>query len=110
MKHQILQTVIHLYLLFGITWICLGKTYPKWFVVLTMFFGFKWIFNYRKCTISYLECKIRGVKRKDGYLNNLLDHIIDFRYDARIKYVIFFQVCFLTYQSYTVGLFNDDLF
>ena len=44
-------------------------------IALTMvgYFLFRWITNYRQCTISYLECKLRGVKKEDGYIYNILN-------------------------------------
>ena len=48
-------------------------------IALTMigYFLFRWITNYRKCTISYLECKLRGVKKDDGYIYNILNPLFD---------------------------------
>lgn len=42
-----------------------------------IFFLIKWITNYKKCTISYLECKLRGVKKEQGYIYQFLDPIIN---------------------------------
>ena len=39
---------------------------------------FRWITNYRKCTISYYECKLRGVKKEKGILFNILNNIFDY--------------------------------
>lgn len=41
--------------------------------ILAIYFMLKWIFSYRKCTISYLECKLRGVPKEEGYLNSFLE-------------------------------------
>ena len=45
--------------------------------VIIIYLLFRWITNYRKCTISYLECKIRGVKKEQGYLYNILEELFD---------------------------------
>ena len=79
--------LIYLYLIIGIIFIIKNKKVPRVYLGLLIFITFKWIFNYRKCTISWLECKIRGVKREDGYINTILDNIIDVRYNKHI-YVI----------------------
>ena len=42
------------------------------------------IFNLRKCTFGYMECKIRGVKRDKGYINNFLDGIVDHRNSVEV--------------------------
>lgn len=57
---------------------------------------FKWLSDYRKCTFSYIECKmIRGVKKEEGYIYNFLEPIFDInKYENRyLIYVIVF--CFL---------------
>ena len=47
--------------------------------ILLITFTVKIIINYRKCTLSYLECKIRGVKQEEGYLNDFFNRIFDIR-------------------------------
>jgi len=46
------------------------------------------LFNYKKCTFSYLECKLRNVKREDGFLASFLDHIVDLR-NSKQKNVLY---------------------
>jgi hypothetical protein len=48
----------------------------------------KWLTNYRKCTVSYLECKIRGVKKEQGYLYNILEEIFDLN-QSNLKYLVY---------------------
>ena len=84
---------IYLYLVLGL--LCLfknGKT-PKYYIGILIFLSFKWIFNYRKCTLSWMECKIRGVKKEDGYLNRFLDNIVDIRYSKNIYIIL--TICFI---------------
>jgi hypothetical protein len=76
--------IVYLYLFFGLILVFLNRKLPREYFALIIFFMFKMLFNYRKCTISYLECKIRNVKREHGYLNTLLDSIIDLRYTDHI--------------------------
>jgi hypothetical protein len=40
---------------------------------------FKWITDYRKCTVSYMECKLRGVKKEQGYIYRYLEPIFNLR-------------------------------
>ena len=54
-----------------------------------MFLSLKIIFYYKKCTISYLECKIRGVKKEEGYLYRLLEGIIS------VRHTIHFPILFI---------------
>tara|TARA_B110001469_G_scaffold123747_1_gene136255 strand:- start:6220 stop:6561 length:342 start_codon:yes stop_codon:yes gene_type:complete len=55
---------------------------------------FKWLSNYRKCTFSYIECKIRKVKKEKGYLYNFLENIFNInKYEN--KYLIYcITLCF----------------
>lgn len=52
---------------------------PEWYAMLTMYVAFKWIANYRKCTISYYECKLRGVPKERGWLYRYLEELVDLR-------------------------------
>ena len=67
-------------------------------IVLTMigYFLFRWITNYRKCTISYLECKLRGVKKDDGYIYNILNPLFDVnkKYNRSKYYILFILLGF----------------
>lgn len=90
---MIIYIFIYIYLVLGL--LCLfknGKT-PKYYIGILIFFSFKWIFNYRKCTLSWAECKIRGVKKEEGYLNRLLDSIVDVRYSKNIYIIL--TMCFI---------------
>ena len=47
-----------------------------------------WITNYRKCTLSYIECKLRGVKKEDGIIYNIMSQIYDVN-KKKYKYIIY---------------------
>ena len=36
-------------------------------LVICFYFLFRWLTNYRKCTISFIECKTRGIKKEKGF-------------------------------------------
>ena len=72
--------IAYLYLFLGYYFIYNNENINKNYLALLIFFSFKIIFNYRKCTISYIECKLRGVKKEQGYLYRFLDIIINLRY------------------------------
>ena len=55
---------------------------------LSVFMLLKWIFNYRKCTFGYLECKIRKVEREKGFINNFCKYYGDLIY-TEYKYYLF---------------------
>jgi hypothetical protein len=75
----IYNIIVYVYLAIGILYVILDKSVPSRYVFLVVFFILKMLFNYRKCTFSYLECKLRKVKREDGYLASFLDHVVDLR-------------------------------
>ena len=64
----------------------------------------KWITDYRHCTVSFIECKLRGVKKEDGYVNKMMEPVIDInRTDVRrIVYIFVFLV--LLINLYRLGI------
>jgi hypothetical protein len=90
--------LIYSYLLFGIYFILFNIKPPKLYIGLILFFAFKWIFNYRKCTISRIECLIRGVKKEEGYINRILNTIVDLRYDNNIYMIILLCIILLIHS------------
>ena len=44
---------------FGIGIAATGRPLPRTYLILLCFFAIKLIFNARRCTVSYVECKIR---------------------------------------------------
>lgn len=81
--------------------VLLNLNLPTFYMTFILFFTFKWIFNYRKCTISYIECAIRGVNKEQGYLFTFLENIINLRYTKDIKiYYILSLVLIIYYFIY----------
>ena len=91
---------IYIYLIFGIINIILNKKLPRIYLGLLIFFTFKWIFNYRKCTISRVECVIRNVDKEQGYLYNLLNDIVDVRYDNNIYIIMPICIIIIIFELY----------
>ena len=48
---------------------------------------FKFSLNNRKCTVSYIECKIRKVKKEQGFVYNALNEIYDLN-ETKYKYLV----------------------
>ena len=63
------------------------------------------IFNYRKCTISYIECKLRNVKKDHGYINNFVNQIIDIR-ETNSSIFIYIYAFIIIYFNFN---FNSGL-
>ena len=101
---------IYLYLLIGILSIYFNKPLPRVYLGILIFFVFKWIFNYRKCTFSRIECIIRGVKKEEGYLYIFLEKMVDIRYCNHIYLILllglFIIIYELIFKKRYVELFN----
>ena len=50
-------------------------------MLLISFLLLKWIFNHRKCTLSYIECKIRNIKKEKSYIYNYCEFFGDLIYN-----------------------------
>lgn len=74
-------TLSGLFVGFGLGHAFVRAPLPAIYVRILTFFALKVLFDYRKCTVSYLECKVRGVPRERGYINALLDGIVAVRND-----------------------------
>lgn len=69
-------------------------------VLLCTYLLFKWITDYRMCTISYLEFKIRGVPKESGVLYNFLEDLIDFN-KCDVRYFLYIcTICILIRNIY----------
>ena len=60
-------------------------------ITLCIYFLFRWITDYRKCTISYLECKLRGVRKEKGIIYNILEPLYDIN-KTNHRYLIYIIV------------------
>ena len=83
-EKSIYNIIVLVFIIIGLLYKFVDKRIPPNFIVLVVFLTLKMIFNYKKCTFSYLECKIRKVKREDGFLASLLDHVVDLN---KTKYI-----------------------
>jgi len=85
MNKNFVIIIIYYYLIYGI--INYQQLSEIYFIIL-LFFMIKIIVNYRKCTLSYLECKLLNKKKEDGYLNQFFNLIIDIRYSNHIYLIL----------------------
>ncbi len=69
---------VYVFLFIGLRYIIEGDI-PKNYIAILAYFLFKMITLYDKCTISYIECKLRSVKKEEGYLHRFLHSIISLR-------------------------------
>jgi hypothetical protein len=97
--------LIFLFLLIGIIHILLNKKLNEYYMSILIFFLVKMIFNYRKCTISYIECKLRNVKKESGYINNFVNQIIDTRETNKIIFIYIYAFIIIYFNfNFNSGL------
>ena len=65
-----------------------GRVLPAMVVVVLVLLSVKVAFNLRACTIAYVECKCRGLKRGGGVVSWLLDGIVDLRYSRACPFLL----------------------
>ena len=95
--------LVYLFAIIGFSFIFMDENLPNWYMAIVLFFTFKWIFNYRKCTISYIECVIRKVKKEEGYLYRFLNGIVDIRYHNHIALFYLMSFFIITYHYFYKG-------
>ena len=102
------------YLLIGLLSIIHGRELHPVYLILLITFTIKIIINYRKCTLSYLECKLRGVKQEEGYLNDFFNRIFDIRNeeDKVYKMVLLFSFIIIYHSIFInnntlISIYND---
>ena len=100
--------IVYLFLFLGLILILNDSTIPKVYMVILLFFVIKLLINYRNCTVSYIECKLRKVKKEQGYLNRFMDSIIDLRYTPHV-YIIYFLSAIILYYYFIVKKNNINI-
>ena len=95
------------YLLFGLMMILNNKELPLIYLFCLAFCSFKVISNYRVCSVAYLECKLRDVRKNDSYMNSFLDPIVDLRYTNHTYILTLISFIILTYNFVFLKRFRE---
>lgn len=98
---------VYTYLLYGILLIITNVEVPILYLFLLLFCCFKVITNYRVCSVAYLECKLRKIKREQSIMNQFLDPIVDLRYTEHIYPLVILSFYILTYNFVYLKRYND---
>jgi hypothetical protein len=72
-------TIVYIYIILGISYMGIEKAIPRNYVAIIGYFLFKMVTGYDKCTLSYIECKLRHVKKEDSYIYDFLHSIISLK-------------------------------
>lgn len=94
-------TILFLYISYGLYSIIYNQKIDHSYMVISFFIFFKIIMNYYQCTISYIECKIRDVKKEEGYLFNFLNNFIELRNSKYFPILLFYYV-YINYYYFFV--------
>ena len=96
-----------IYTLIGVFCVLLKKPLVDLYYFIYAYIMFKWLLDYRLCTLSYIECKVlRGIPKEEGILYNLLNEITNLRNTYYIyPYMIIFG--FFTYYKYYI--YKDNM-
>ena len=93
-NYEIIYVVIaYIYICLGICFMAIDKRIPTQYIVLVVYFVFKMVTLYDKCTLTYLECKLRNVKKENGYLYDFLHSIVSLRDTPHANY--FYMIAFI---------------
>jgi hypothetical protein len=98
MNPILIEYIVKIFLSYGLYHMIINVVIPSSYIKLLLFLFMKIIFDYKKCTISYIEVKLRGVKKEDGYLYNFLSSINNLRYHQDLLIIIFIINIFLFYN------------
>tara|TARA_Y100001935_G_C17308516_1_gene514037 strand:+ start:3162 stop:3497 length:336 start_codon:yes stop_codon:yes gene_type:complete len=75
---------LYLFLLQSIYILYKYDNIPLIYIIIIGFPMIKALYDYRVCSVAYAECKLRGVKREESWVNKFLDPIVDLRYSNHI--------------------------
>ena len=98
MNELVIQNVVKLFLSYGLYYMILNIAIPSSYLKLLLFMFLKIVFDYTKCTISYIEVKLRGVKKEEGYLYDLLTSLNNIRNHKDFLILFFIINLFLFYN------------
>ena len=92
------------YVGYGLSLMSIGRLPAQWYIALLYFIMLKMISNYDKCTLSYIECRLRGVSKEQGYLNTFVRGFIDLRNEPVVcATLVFYTVIFSIYYFKSGG-------
>jgi hypothetical protein len=94
-NYQIVYVFItYIFIIIGLLYLKEGHI-PRNYIAILVYFIFKMVTLYDKCTVSYIECKLRNVKKEEGYLNDFLHSIVSLRYTNHAKFIYIVGIIFV---------------
>lgn len=68
-------------------------------ISICIFLLFRWVTNYKKCTLVYFECKIRNIKKEESFAYNILTQIIDINKKSNIE-IFYLLISYLIFYNF----------
>jgi hypothetical protein len=111
MDNKLLETLqsVELAKIVTAIYVCLGPLLysvtgdvPQWYIAILLFISFKVVFKYEKCTVSYIECKARGVKKEEGYIYNFLNSFHKLRDNKFLYFCLILYVALISIVYFCV--------
>ena len=96
------QIALILYYLLFVWFLYKANKLPQWYIIILYFIVFRMVFDYNKCTISYIECKLRGVPKKFGYIYQFLQSINDLRNNSFMFYISIIMAVIVTWKYFII--------
>lgn len=101
-SQELAKILTAIYICIGILLITVVGDIPQWYIAILLFITFKVVFRYDKCTISYMECKARGVPKEEGYIYNLLASFHNLRSNKVLYVTLLIYVSVITVAYFCV--------
>lgn len=94
--------IVYFYLIIGLLYLGIEQRIPRNYIIIIIYFFFKMVTGYDKCTLSYIECKLRNVKKEDGYLYDFIKSITNSKnHNCYLIAILFIFVFF--YQKFNLN-------
>ena len=90
---------LYLFLFHSIYLIIINGNIPFIYILIIGYPMIKATFDYRVCSVAYIECKFSSIKREESLVNKFLDPIVDLRYSDHI-YPLFTISILILYISF----------
>uniref|UniRef100_A0A6C0F4B5 Uncharacterized protein n=1 Tax=viral metagenome TaxID=1070528 RepID=A0A6C0F4B5_9ZZZZ len=94
------EILVYLYLIYGLYMVYEKRLLNPLYLIVLLTGMLKMSFDYRVCTVAYVECKMRGVSRGYSIVNKILDPMIDLRYTDHTYPIYILGLVILYYNIY----------
>lgn len=94
--------IVYYYVFIGVMVMITKNVLPQWYITIVLFIFFKMISGLEKCTVSFIECKLRGVKKEEGYLYSFLNTVTKLKNTKHVLLLYPMALIFVAYFYYKI--------